>query len=971
MATEPSRRRLVMGAGATIVALIAGTTATAQDKQDQPDFPPFAEVSKDYTKVVSTADGAASLYTLYVREKDGQMLAELPRNFDRQKLFIALTIPTGDQWAGLQAGDMYVYWKRIDKRLALMEPNLAYRSTGDQASKDAIARHYTDRVVLDVPIVCMGPGGGPVIDMDALLVGQAEKFYGGLASGIRSNLATIESAKAFPENVEISITAPSGNGVMKTFHYSISEMKENPSYKPRVADERVGYFVTNFVDLGKYNNVDKWIRYINRWHIEKADPSLKLSPPKNPIVFYIDHTVPVRYRRFVKDGILQWNKAFEQCGIKDAIEVYYQDKETGAHMDKDPEDVRYNFIRWLSNDISTAIGPSRVHPMTGEIKDADIVLTDGWIRVFWYQINELLPEMALEGFGPDTLAWLEKNPQWDPRVRLRSPAQAEDFLAARAARQAQRGIDRFGGFPMANVDTPFIGDEEYDGLVGRVSQLNGMCMASKGMAFNMALMRMHLEIADALAAEPVNGADEPDKGDKKDDKKDQGDTIDGVPEWFMGPALAHLVAHEVGHTLGLRHNFRASSVYTLAQINSEEMKGKKTWCASVMDYAPVNINMDPNRIQGDHQPIDIGPYDMWAIEYGYTFGDTKEVLKRVAEPELVYATDEDTSGPDPLARRYDMSANPLDYAKTQMALAQDIRSRLLDKFVKDGESWARARRGYGITLGQQMGALSTISRFIGGAYITRDRKGDPNARPPITVVPAATQREALAFVIENAFRDEAFGLTPEMLRYMTVDKWFDGGGSAMEDPTWPVHNQILGIQASALTMLMNPQTLQRVYDNEFRVPAGEDMITLPEVLFTVSDAVWSELDSKSDTRYSARQPMISSLRRNLQREHLERLIDLAMPGGLTGAAAKPVANLSTFKLRELQKKIGDLTEGSAASRLDPYTLAHLSEAKLRIDKALDASFIYNTNDFGSMNFGGFIPFGQPAAPATGAPGTGE
>jgi hypothetical protein len=79
-------------------------------------------------------------------------------------------------------------------------------------------------------------------------------------------------------------------------------------------------------------------------------------------------------------------------------------------MDKDPEDVRYNFIRWLNNDISTAIGPSRVNPMTGEILDADVVLTDGWIRVFTYRWNDILGEQAMEGFGPETMAWLAKNP---------------------------------------------------------------------------------------------------------------------------------------------------------------------------------------------------------------------------------------------------------------------------------------------------------------------------------------------------------------------------------------------------------------------------------------------------------------------------------------------------------------------------------------------------------------------------------
>ena len=159
--------------------------------------------------------------------------------------------------------------------------------------------------------------------------------------------------------------------------------------------------------------------------------------------------------------------------------------------------------------------------------------------------------------------------------------------------------------------------------------------------------------------------------------------------------LADLVAHEVGHTLGLRHNFKASSIYTLAEINSEEVKDDKPFTGSVMDYNPVNINMETGEVQGNYAMIDIGPYDLWAIEYGYTPDDKKldDILERVSEPELAYATDEDTSGPDPTARRYDFSADPLDYAENQIRLAEYHRKRLIESFVEDGESWAKARKG--------------------------------------------------------------------------------------------------------------------------------------------------------------------------------------------------------------------------------------------------------------------------------------
>ena len=185
--------------------------AKAAGQKDKPEFPEFKDVSKDYKKVISTADGK-SLYTLYTRKKDGQVLAELPSGFEKQKLFIAYTVSGGDPFAGIQLNDQFVYWKRYDKKLALMEPNYAVRTSGDLESKKGYARVFTDRVILDVPIVCMGPGGGPVIDLDALMVGKASEFFGRRVGKINKSLITIEKAKAFPDNIELAFTVPATGG---------------------------------------------------------------------------------------------------------------------------------------------------------------------------------------------------------------------------------------------------------------------------------------------------------------------------------------------------------------------------------------------------------------------------------------------------------------------------------------------------------------------------------------------------------------------------------------------------------------------------------------------------------------------------------------------------------------------------------------------------------------------------------------
>jgi hypothetical protein len=339
------------------------------------------------------------------------------------------------------------------------------------------------------------------------------------------------------------------------------------------------------------------------------------------------------------------------------------------------------------------------------------------------------------------------------------------------------------------------------------------------------------------------------------------------------------------------------------EINSEAIKGKKPFTASVMDYTPINYRYDSGEVQGDYAMIDIGPYDYWAIEYGYTHneGDLATILKRCSEPALQYATDEDTSGPDPYARRYDFAKDPLAHANEQAKLIKLYRDRLLEKFVKEGDSWAKARRGYELTLGLQMRSVSMMSNWIGGAFVNRDKKGDPGNRVPVQVVPAKDQREALAFVIETSFRDDAYGLKPEILERLGVDKWIDGGGHAgmADEATWPIHDRVLDMQATTLTLLMNPTTLRRVYDNELRLAADADALTLPELLDNITNSVWTELDQPCPDDRNDRNPMISSLRRNLQREHLQRLVDLILEDTPGTAAYSPISNLARMELRSL------------------------------------------------------------------------
>jgi len=890
-------------------------TAVALAVPQTAPLPPFADVSKDYERVVSTPDGN-SLFGLYVNRKDEQMLVEFPRNWDKMKFLIAATPAGGVIFSGLQGPEKYVFWRQYGNRLALVSPQIDVRSTGEQTSKDSVRRIFTDNVILEVPIVSTGPNGQPVIDLDGMLVGQSQQLAG---VGLNGRLAKIAKAKSFPQNLEIAIEAPDQSGNFKMVHYSISMLPDNTGYKPRAADDRVGYFLTGYKDLGLYGTETNATRYINRWNLEKRDPKLTLSPPKEPIIYYIEHTVPVRYRRYVKEGILQWNEAFRKIGIDSAIEVYQQDEVTGAHMDKDPEDVRYNFVRWLNNDVATAIGPSRAHPLTGQILDADIVLTDGWIRAFYSWYDDRPIEMATS-LTRESLVWLEQHPQWDPRIQLLPNADRAAELEARRARVAAGDADpadsRKDPAIAASPELRGLGKWYAEAGVHDHSNCGSMCFAAQGMASDMAIANMFFEVMELQAADAPKG-----------------DVLDGVPESFAGPQLAHLVAHEVGHTLGLRHNFKASALYTLDEINSAELKGKPH-AGSVMDYIGTNFNVDKDRVQGDYCMVGIGLYDMWAIEYGYTFDDPAKVAARVGEKGHAYLTDEDTGGPDPLARRYDFAKDPLDFAKSEIELIKQLRATILEKYVKTGDSWERARKGYLKTLNKQRKAIDMMAPWIGGTHVNRVKKGDANTGDPLVPVAVEQQRAALAFIIESAFRDEAYGLTPELVNKMTIEKWMDSPQGMMASSTWSINDQIAGTQSMALTMILNPSTLGRVYDNEQRVPAGEQALTLPEVMATLSGEIFKEISPSSLGSDDARKPVISNFRRGLQADYADRLIAVA-----TGKAGLPrvARQLSALELRGLKARLDATVAKATEGNCDAYTRAHLADLQARTDAALAAS----------------------------------
>lgn len=905
-------------------AVIGAFSVSAFVAAAQDGFAPFEKIVEGYERV-SVPSGQASMYDVYKREKDAQLLAVLPKDYEGKRFYLVATVAGGDPQSGVYSiwhdsvgvPTKTVYWSRRGDQLALIEPNLAVRSTGDAQSRDGVSRVNTDRVVLSVPILGMGPGGGPVIDLDRALLGNSGEFIGGFLRNANTGLARITKAKVFPNNVELGFELPRAGGRLAEVRFSLGMPEKSKGFTPREADRRVGIYFESFEDRAINDGSSQVVRYANRWHIEKADPSLKLSPPKKPIVYHIEHTTPLRYRRWVRDGILAWNKAFEQVGIIGAIEVRQQDASTGAYMDIDPEDIRYSFVRWTNAGMGFAIGPVHAHPDTGEIYEADIVMDEGFIGSYANQyLQTELAATAMSVISPELAGWLAENPSWDPRVRLADVGD-RDRVAALTRALAERPDD--AARLLADAP-PTLSPMVWEPHRPQVGNGRALCLMQPGLSSSVAAARLAMDMGIAGLAPHARG-------------EDDATLLDGLPEWFVGPMLRDVVMHEVGHTMGMTHNWKGSALYSVAEMNAEGFEGPIQ--STVMDYALANIIVEggPRGLeQGAYQPNDIGPYDMWAIEWNYTFGDPKDVAARAAEPANAYMAEDGQFSPDPQAKTWDLGRDSIDFAEERIRFVDKARGELLDKSVKNGQSWQKARQTYQQLLGMQSGAVSMAMHWVGGAHVQRSMKGDPDAPAPIRPVDAAQQRRALKFIVDHAFDSGAFGLDPETLAYLQSDNWYDEGYGTAH--AWPVAQSVLGVQASAMTGLINPQRLSWVMDNELRTPAGEDALTVPEIFTALREKIW-DLPDPSGT-YTNRQPLVGQLERNLQMEHLTRMINLATGMRWPGASGRTIQALARQELATLQAQA---LLYAKVRGIDDYSAAHLRDANERITRALEAAYL--------------------------------
>lgn len=204
--------------------------------------------------------------------------------------------------------------------------------------------------------------------------------------------------------------------------------------------------------------------------------------------------------------------------------------------------------------------------------------------------------------------------------------------------------------------------------------------------------------------------------------------------------LTYLIMHEMGHTLGLNHNMKASQMLSPAEINNTAITHKLGLIGSVMDYPAINIALDRSK-QGDYYTTKAGPYDLWAIEYGYTPDESKlnAILSRSTEPYLAFGNDGDDmrspgKGMDPRVNINDLTSDAIGYAEERLKLVNGLMSKIVAKYSKPGQSYAELRARYGTLNGQRVNMINAMSRYVGGVYVDRSFPAPGNSAPAISSV---------------------------------------------------------------------------------------------------------------------------------------------------------------------------------------------------------------------------------------------